>query len=77
MSNRHPELTCSPYFLFNSPSVREVLHHLAMGKNNPEIARELFISINTVTRHITSIFTKTSTTNRVHAMGYAAHRHLV
>ena len=56
---------------------REVLHHLAMGKNNPEIARELFISINTVTRHITSIFTKTSTTNRVHAMVYAAHRHLV
>lgn len=43
---------------------RKVLYHLAMGKNNPEIARELFISINTVTRHITSIFTKTSTTNR-------------
>lgn len=56
---------------------REVLHHLAMGKNNPEIARELFISINTVTRHITSIFTKTSTTNRVQAMVYAARRHLV
>ena len=23
VSNRHPELTCSPYFLINSPSVRE------------------------------------------------------
>ena len=56
---------------------REVLHHLAMGKNNPEIARELFISINTVTRHITNIFTKTSTTNRVQAAVYAAPRHLV
>ena len=56
---------------------REVLRHLAMGKNNPEIARELFISINTVTRHITNIFTKTSTTNRVQAAVYAARRHLV
>ena len=56
---------------------REVLHHLAMGKNNPEIARELFISVNTVTRHITNIFTKTSTTNRVQAAVYAARRHLV
>ena len=56
---------------------RKVLYHLAMGKNNPEIARELFISINTVTRHITSIFTKTSTTNRVQTMVYAARRHLV
>ena len=56
---------------------REVLQHLAMGKNNPEIARELFISVNTVTRHITNIFTKTSTTNRVQAAVYAARRHLV
>ena len=56
---------------------REVLRHLAMGKNNPEIARELFISINTVTRHITNIFTKTSTSNRVQAAVYAARRHLV
>ena len=56
---------------------KEVLQHLAMGKNNPEIARELFISINTVTRHITNIFTKTSTTNRVQAAVYAARRHLV
>jgi len=56
---------------------REVLRHLAMGKNNPEIARELFISVNTVTRHITNIFAKTSTTNRVQAAVYAARRHLV
>lgn len=56
---------------------REVLRLVAMGKNNPEIAGELFISINTVTRHISNIFTKTSTSNRVQAAVYAARRHLV
>lgn len=56
---------------------KEVLQHLAMGKNNPEIARELFISVNTVTRHITNIFIKTRTINRVQAAVYAARRHLV
>ena len=56
---------------------REVLRLVALGKNNPEIAGELFISINTVTRHITNIFTKTSTRNRVQAAVYAARRHMV
>jgi len=56
---------------------REVLRLVALGKNNPEIAGELFISINTVTRHITNIFAKTSTRNRVEAAVYAARRHLV
>ncbi len=55
----------------------EVLRLLALGMNNPEIASELFISINTVTRHITNIFTKTTTTNRVQAAVYAAQRHMV
>ena len=56
---------------------REVLRLVALGKNNPEIAAELFISINTVTRHISNIFAKTSTSNRVQAAVYAARRHLV
>lgn len=60
-----------------TPREREVLRLVAMGKNNPEIAGELFISINTVTRHISNIFSKTSTTNRVQAAVYAARRHLV
>ena len=56
---------------------REVLRLVALGMNNPEIAAELFISINTVTRHITNIFTKTTTRNRVQAAVYAARRHMV
>lgn len=56
---------------------KDVLRLLALGKTNTEIADELFISINTVTRHISHIFSKTSTRNRVEAAVYAAKRHLV
>ena len=56
---------------------REVLRLVALGMNNPEIAGELVISVNTVTRHITNIFAKTSTRNRVEAAVYAARRHMV
>ncbi len=56
---------------------REVLQLVASGKNNSEIAAELFISINTVTRHLSNIFAKTSTRNRVEAAVYAARRHPV
>lgn len=56
---------------------REVLQLVALGNNNSEIAAELFISINTVTRHLTNIFAKTNTRNRVQAAVYAARRRLV
>lgn len=56
---------------------REVLRHVALGKNNSEIAGELFISVNTVTRHLTNIFAKTSTNNRVQAAVYAARHRIV
>ncbi len=56
---------------------KEVLRHVAMGKSNSEVAEELFISVNTVTRHLTNIFAKTSTRNRVEAAVYAAKRHFV
>ena len=51
---------------------REVLRLVTGGKNNSEIARELFISLNTVTRHMTNIFSKTGTSNRVEAAVFAA-----
>lgn len=56
---------------------REVLRLVALGRNNPEIAAELFISVNTVTRHVTNISVKTSTKNRVEAAVYAARMRLV
>ena len=49
----------------------EVLRLVAAGHTNPEIAEELVISPNTVARHLTHIFNKTGTTNRVEATVYA------
>ena len=55
----------------------EVLRVVAQGKSNPEVAQELFISINTVTRHLNNIFTKTSTANRAEASVFAAQHDLL
>ena len=55
----------------------EVLRVLAQGKTNPEIGEELFISLNTVTRHLSHIYTKTGAANRVEAAIYAASHGLV
>jgi NarL family two-component system response regulator LiaR len=41
------------------------------------VAEALFISINTVTRHLTNIFTKTGTANRAEAAVYAARHNLL
>ncbi|MFQ6029676.1 MAG: LuxR C-terminal-related transcriptional regulator [Dehalococcoidia bacterium] len=55
----------------------EVLHLVAAGRSNPEISEELFISVNTVARHLTNIFTKTGAANRAEAASYATRRGLV
>jgi DNA-binding CsgD family transcriptional regulator len=49
----------------------EVLSLIAQGKSNPEIAAELSISLNTVTRHLNHIFAKIGTNNRTEAAVYA------
>ena len=48
----------------------EVLRLLATGKSNQQIADDLVISYNTVVRHVTHIFSKTSAANRVEAVRY-------
>jgi len=45
----------------------EVLTQLAAGKDNPQIARELFISPKTVKNHIASILAKLQVENRIQA----------
>ena len=49
----------------------EVLSLIAQGRSNPEIAAELSISLNTVTRHLNHIFAKIGTNNRTEAAVYA------
>ena len=55
----------------------EVLRLIAAGKRNKEIAEELFISPNTVLRHVSNIFAKTGVANRAEAATYAARHGLV
>ncbi|MGW6901562.1 response regulator [Streptomyces sp. NPDC054919] len=50
----------------------EILSLLAQGLNNPEIAATLFLSHNTVKTHISRIFAKTGSRDRVAATQYAS-----
>jgi DNA-binding NarL/FixJ family response regulator len=49
----------------------QVLRLIANGKDNAEIARELFISAKTVKNHISNILLKLSIDNRIQAAVYA------
>jgi LuxR family maltose regulon positive regulatory protein len=49
----------------------EVLGHLATGKPNREIAAELYVSLNTVKKHITHILDKLGAANRTAAVDRA------
>jgi LuxR family maltose regulon positive regulatory protein len=46
---------------------QHVLHLLASGHSNPEIARELVVSVNTVKTQVQSIYRKLHVSNRVQA----------
>jgi DNA-binding NarL/FixJ family response regulator len=55
----------------------EVLRGVANGKDNLEIATELFISPNTVKNHISNILTKLQIENRIQAAVYAVRRGII
>jgi DNA-binding NarL/FixJ family response regulator len=55
----------------------EVLRLIALGKSNRQIAEGLFISLNTVERHVSNILAKTGAVNRADATGYALRNNLV
>lgn len=46
---------------------REVLGHLQLGLTNREIATRLFVSTNTVNKHVHQVLRKLEVTNRVQA----------
>ena len=54
-----------------TPRENEILHHVANGFTNPEIATALGISIKTVQFHLQSIFKKTNTSSRTEAVSFA------
>ncbi len=49
----------------------EVLRCIALGKSNREIATELVLSVRTVERHITNIYSKINARGRADATAYA------
>jgi ATP/maltotriose-dependent transcriptional regulator MalT len=49
----------------------QVLTFVAAGKSNRQIARELFVSPNTIANHVRSILTKTGSSNRTEAAAFA------
>ena len=60
-----------------SPREVEVLRLIAAGRDNPDIARELYISQSTVKRHVEAILGKLGVENRVQAAVAAVRRRLV
>lgn len=55
----------------------EVLRLLTQGASNPQIARELNITVNTVKTHISHILTKLQLENRTQAAAYAVEKRLI
>ena len=55
----------------------EVLRLIAAGKSNSEIASELYLSVKTVSRHLSNIFTKIGVTSRAGATAFAFEHELV
>lgn len=56
---------------------KEVLKHLAQGKTNKEISKDLTLSTSTVRNHISSIFTKLRISNRSQATALAIYSGLL
>jgi DNA-binding NarL/FixJ family response regulator len=54
----------------------EVLRLIAAGRTNTEIADELTLSVRTVARHITNIYTKIGARNKAEATDYVHQRGL-
>lgn len=67
----HPEVVAALGRL--SPRESEVLHLVAQGATNPEIARTLYIGETTVKTHVSRIQTKLDARDRVHLV-VIAHR---
>lgn len=55
----------------------EVLHRLAAGSSNAEIAAELFVSVNTVKTHVSRVITKLGVSSRTAAVARAREYQLI
>lgn len=60
-----------------SPRELQVLRLVAVGKTNKAIAAELFLSVKTIDRHLSNIFTKLDVSSRSAATAYAYEHKLI
>jgi DNA-binding NarL/FixJ family response regulator len=60
-----------------TPRERQVLRLVAAGHTNGQIAKELFISVKTVSAHVSSILSKLHVSSRVQAATAAYRLHLL
>lgn len=60
-----------------SRSERRVLRYLPTHLSRPAIARELYVSVNTVNTHIRNIYSKLDATSRAEAVERARQRRLI
>lgn len=55
----------------------QVLRLIALGKGNRQIAKELYVSPNTVANHVRNVLSKTRSSNRTEAAAFAVRNELV
>jgi DNA-binding NarL/FixJ family response regulator len=60
-----------------TPREQEVLHWLAQGASNQEIAKELVIQLSTVKKHVSNLLTKLGVESRTQAIAQARARSLL
>jgi DNA-binding NarL/FixJ family response regulator len=60
-----------------SPRQKEILHSIARGLSNPEIAKQFGISIYVVKEHIAALFAKIGAANRSEAVAVAMRKDLI
>jgi LuxR family maltose regulon positive regulatory protein len=54
-----------------TPREVEILHLIAKGRSNPEIANELVVSVNTIKKHTSNIYSKLGVSSRTQAIARA------
>jgi len=71
-----PPRTLSYHFRLTSREI-EVLSMIVEGKSNPQIAKELYLSPNTIKSHVNGILNKLSVNDRVQAAVFAVRNQLI
>ena len=70
-------LVADPPVAALSPRQMEILQSIVRGLSNPDIAKQLGISVNMVKEHVESLFQKIGAANRTEAVAIAFRKHLL